>query len=165
MSEKKDDPTGIKTLAEQRLAIVTNWDSSGLLDGLSGMKKSNIAELLEGQASDMLNEVTVDPKVCSSMSEGASVFPMAVRVAAQTIACDLVAVQPMSAPSITGKTVYKKKPRVPRKMKKDLKSAFGDKCFKIWLGKKTWDKPYKNSNKDVGKVSDSGSMFMDFVYG
>jgi len=52
--------TTFKNLAEQRTAIVKNWDDSGLLEGLRGTQKSNVAQLLENQAQAMLNEVTLD---------------------------------------------------------------------------------------------------------
>ena len=52
--------TVFKSLAEQRSAIVNNWKDSGLLEGLRGIKKSNIAQLLESQAQSMLNEDTLD---------------------------------------------------------------------------------------------------------
>ena len=52
--------TTLKNLAEQRKEIIRNWEQSGLLENLNGNKKSNIAQLLENQASFMLNEVTLD---------------------------------------------------------------------------------------------------------
>ena len=49
---------GIKHLKEQRKRIVETWEKSGLLEGLdSNPPKQNIAQLLEGQASAMINEV------------------------------------------------------------------------------------------------------------
>jgi hypothetical protein len=52
--------TVFRNLAEQRQAIVNNWEDSGLLEGLKGMKKANTAQLMENQAQAMLNEVTLD---------------------------------------------------------------------------------------------------------
>ena len=49
---------GIKYLKEQRKRIVETWEKSGLLEGLdSNPPKQNIAQLLEGKASAMINEV------------------------------------------------------------------------------------------------------------
>ena len=45
-----------KNLSEQRKRIVDTWEQSGLLDGLKGMDKPNIAQLFEGQASQLLSE-------------------------------------------------------------------------------------------------------------
>lgn len=88
--------TNIKTLAEQRKAIVANWDNSGLLEGLKGMKKSNIAQLLENQAASMLNEVTLD----SSAGRFDTVaFPIVRRVFSRLLANELVSVQPLALPS------------------------------------------------------------------
>ena len=88
--------TTIKSLAEQRKQIVTNWDESGLLEGLRGMKKSNIAQLLENQASHMLNEVTLD----SSAGRFDTVaFPIVRRVFSRLLANELVSVQPLALPS------------------------------------------------------------------
>jgi hypothetical protein len=42
-------------LREQRKAIVKNWEDSGLLDGLEGHVKENVAQLYESHASAMLD--------------------------------------------------------------------------------------------------------------
>ena len=53
--------SNLKDLAEHRKAIIANWEQSGLLEGLDMTKKSNIAQLLECQASFKLNENEVRP--------------------------------------------------------------------------------------------------------
>jgi len=88
--------TIFKTLAEQRTAIMNNWKDSGLLEGLKGMKKSNIAQLLESQAQSMLNEVTLD----SSAGRFDTVaFPIVRRVFSRLLANEIVSVQPLALPS------------------------------------------------------------------
>lgn len=88
--------TVFKSLAEQRSAIVNNWKDSGLLEGLRGIKKSNIAQLLESQAQSMLNEVTLD----SSAGRFDTVaFPIVRRVFSRLLANELVSVQPLALPS------------------------------------------------------------------
>lgn len=88
--------TIFKTLAEQRSAIVNNWKDSGLLEGLKGVKKSNIAQLLESQAQSMLNEVTLD----SSAGRFDTVaFPIVRRVFSRLLANEIVSVQPLALPS------------------------------------------------------------------
>ena len=88
--------TVFKGLAEQRTAIVNNWASSGLLEGLRGIKKSNIAQLLESQAQSMLNEVTLD----SSAGRFDTVaFPIVRRVFSRLLANEIVSVQPLALPS------------------------------------------------------------------
>ncbi len=39
-----------------RTDVINRWDSLGLLEGLAGHRKENIAQLFENQASHMLNE-------------------------------------------------------------------------------------------------------------
>ena len=88
--------TTLRNLSEQRREIVSNWDNSGLLEGLGGAKKSNIAQLLENQASHMLNEVTLD----SSAGRFDTVaFPMVRRIFSRLLANEIVSVQPLALPS------------------------------------------------------------------
>jgi len=88
--------TIFRNLAEQRKSIVTNWENSGLLEGTKGVKKSNIAQLLENQAQHMLNEVTLD----SSAGRFDTVaFPIVRRVFSRLLANEIVSVQPLALPS------------------------------------------------------------------
>jgi len=88
--------TVFKNLAEQRKTIVENWSESGLLDNLKGIKKSNIAQLLENQAKQMLNEVSLD----SSAGRFDTVaFPIVRRVFSRLLANEIVSVQPLALPS------------------------------------------------------------------
>lgn len=88
--------TVFRNLAEQRKAIVRNWEDSGLLEGLKGMKKANIAQLMESQAQAMLNEVTLD----SSAGRFDTVaFPIVRRVFSRLLANEIVSVQPLALPS------------------------------------------------------------------
>jgi hypothetical protein len=48
----------LENLKAQRKAIVASWQTTGLLDGLTGGVKINVAQLLESEASHMLSEVT-----------------------------------------------------------------------------------------------------------
>lgn len=88
--------TVFKDLAEQRKAIVRNWSESGLLENLSGMKKTNIAQLLENQAHNMLNEVTLD---ASAGRFDTVAFPIVRRVFSRLLANEIVSVQPLALPS------------------------------------------------------------------
>lgn len=88
--------TNLRTLAEQRKTIVGNWSASGLLENLKGVKKSNVAQLLENQAMNMLNEVTLD----SSAGRFDTVaFPIVRRVFSRLLANELVSVQPLALPT------------------------------------------------------------------
>lgn len=88
--------TTLKNLAEQRNAIVANWEESGLLKGLKGPKRSNIAQLLESQAASMLNEVTLD---ASAGRFDTVAFPIVRRVFSRLLANELVSVQPLALPT------------------------------------------------------------------
>jgi hypothetical protein len=88
----------------QNKALVEKWSRFGLLRGLDGVKRENMARMLENQASQLLKEV-------SSVSSGAGTssgdlrgftniaFPIVRRVFGGLIANDLVSIQPMSLPS------------------------------------------------------------------
>jgi len=88
--------TVFKDLAEQRKAIVRNWSESGLLENLNGMKKTNIAQLLENQAHHMLNEVTLD---AAAGRFDTVAFPIVRRVFSRLLANEIVSVQPLALPS------------------------------------------------------------------
>jgi hypothetical protein len=95
-----------------RTDVINRWDSLGLLEGLNGHKKENIAQLFENQASYMLNEAT------SLGVEGSFetvVFPIVRRVFSKLLANEIVSVQALNLP--IGKLFY----FVP----KIGKSAFG----------------------------------------
>jgi len=87
-----------RDLSREGEALLNKWTATGLLEGLDGAHKSNMAVLLENQAKSLLKE-------SSSMAAGdvegfaAVAFPIVRRVFAGLIANDLVSVQPMSLPS------------------------------------------------------------------
>ena len=88
--------TNLRTLAEQRQVIARNWEKSGLLEGLGKNQKSSIAQLLENQASYLLNEVTLD---ASAGRFDTVAFPMVRRIFSRLLANDIVSVQPLALPS------------------------------------------------------------------
>ena len=80
-------------------ALLTKWERTGLLEGLTNDRKKNaMARLLENQAKELLRESS---SLASGDVEGfaAVAFPIVRRVFAGLIANDLVSVQPMSLPS------------------------------------------------------------------
>ncbi len=88
--------TNLRTLAEQRQVIARNWEQSGLLEGLNKGQKSNVAQLLENQASYLLNEVTLD---ASAGRFDTVAFPMVRRIFSRLLANEIVSVQPLALPS------------------------------------------------------------------
>jgi hypothetical protein len=85
---------GLKNQRETRELITEKWESFGLLDGLDGYIKENIATLFENQASQMLNETTSD----SSGSFETVAFPVIRRVFSKLLANEIVSVQAMNLP-------------------------------------------------------------------
>ena len=88
-----------RDLRQEGDALLSKWEKTGLLEGLSDdSSKNGMARLLENQAKQLLKEA-------SSMAAGdvegfASVaFPLVRRVFGGLLANDLVSVQPMSLPS------------------------------------------------------------------
>jgi len=90
----------------QNKQLVSKWGRTGLLRGLDGVRRENMARLLESQAGQVLKEA-------SSVSTGNAAqtgsgnlqgftniaFPIVRRVFGGLIANDLVSIQPMSLPS------------------------------------------------------------------
>ena len=101
-------PEGIRQrhLGSQNRQLIEKWSRTGLLRGLDGVHRENMARLMENQASQVLKE-------SSSLSNGAGglvasgdlqgftniAFPIVRRVFGGLIANDLVSIQPMSLPS------------------------------------------------------------------
>lgn len=86
---------GLKQIREQRELISQKWEAVGLLEGLSGFHKENMAQLLENQASYMLNEATTSD---SSGSFETVAFPIIKRVFSKLLANEIISVQALSMP-------------------------------------------------------------------
>ncbi len=95
-----------RNLGGQNKQLVAKWSRTGLLRGLEGVHRENMARLMENQASQVLREA-------SSLSTGGGnltssgdlrgftniAFPIVRRVFGGLIANELVSIQPMSLPS------------------------------------------------------------------
>lgn len=86
--------------------LVKKWKEHGLLEGLRGLKRDNLAILLENQTAELLREAnSLSTGGASLVSSGQVVgfsnvaFPIVRRVFAGLIANEVVSVQPMSLPS------------------------------------------------------------------
>lgn len=88
----------LKTVRED---VINRWDNLGLLEGLKGHKKENIAQLFENQASYMLNEATA---LGVEGSFETVVFPIVRRVFSKLLANEIVSVQALNLP--IGKLFY-----------------------------------------------------------
>jgi len=83
--------------------LLEKWSRTGLLRGLDGVKRENMARMLENQASQVLKEASDlgGGNAGASDIRGFSniAFPIVRRVFGGLIANDLVSIQPMSLPS------------------------------------------------------------------
>lgn len=75
---------------------VAKWQKIGLLEGLSGKKKTHMARLLENQAKQVLKESSATSDIQGFQ---AVAFPMVRRVFGQLLAQEIVSVQPMALPA------------------------------------------------------------------
>lgn len=87
---------GLKNLAEQRAMINKRWDDIGLLEGLDGNVKENVAQLFENQLSDMMLTESTDSGSNGQFETVA--FPVIRRVFAKLLANELVSVQAINLP-------------------------------------------------------------------
>jgi hypothetical protein len=88
-------------LKNVRTDVINRWDDLGLLEGLKGHRKENIAQLFENQASYMLNETTA---LGVEGSFETVVFPIVRRVFSKLLANEIVSVQALNLP--IGKLFY-----------------------------------------------------------
>ncbi len=84
-----------RQLAEQKQLVMSKWDNTGLLEGLSGAMKENIALLFENQAKHMISESTTS---ASSGSFETVAFPVIRRVFSKLLANDIVSIQALNLP-------------------------------------------------------------------
>lgn len=85
-------------LGTSNKTIVEKWNRTGLLRGLDGVHRENMARLLENQASQVLKEAaTLEGGQVRGFTNVA--FPIVRRVFGGLIANELVSIQPMSLPS------------------------------------------------------------------
>jgi len=88
-----------RDLSTEGAALITKWESTGLLEGIGDdTARNGMARLLENQAKELLRESST---MAGGDVEGfaAVAFPLVRRVFGNLIANDLVSVQPMSLPS------------------------------------------------------------------
>ena len=95
-----------KDVRKERAVLVEKWTQTGLLKGLEGGNRENMAQLLENQASQVLRESNALSTGGGSMASSGQVqgfsamtFPMVRRVFGGLVANELVSVQPMGLPS------------------------------------------------------------------
>lgn len=90
----------------QNKQLVEKWNRTGLLRGLDGTKRENMARMLENQAGQVLKEASSVSTGGGNLTSSGDLrgftniaFPIVRRVFGGLIANDLVSIQPMSLPS------------------------------------------------------------------
>ncbi len=80
--------------------LLTNkWERTGLLEGLSGPNKGNMAQLLENQAVQLLKEANQTGTVQGSEEWAGIALPLVRRIFADVSAKEYISIQPMNLPS------------------------------------------------------------------
>lgn len=86
--------------------LCEKWSRTGLLRGLTGTKKENMARLLENQAAEVLRETNSLSTGAGALASSGDIrgfsniaFPIVRRVFGGLVANELVSIQPMSLPS------------------------------------------------------------------
>lgn len=90
----------------QNKTLIEKWNRTGLLRGLNGVNRENMARLLENQASQVMKEASSISTGGGNLSSSGDLrgfsniaFPIVRRVFGGLIANELVSIQPMSLPS------------------------------------------------------------------
>lgn len=93
-------------IGTERKKLVEKWNRTGLLKGLEGHRRDDMAQLLENQAAQLLRETNAITTGGGGMASQGTIqgfstiaFPMVRRVFGGLVANELVSVQPMSLPS------------------------------------------------------------------
>jgi len=81
------------------MALTKKWERTGLLEGLRGPEKGNMAQLLENQARQLVTEANQTGTVAGSEEWAGIALPLIRRIFAEISAKDFVSVQPMNLPS------------------------------------------------------------------
>lgn len=95
-----------RSLGADSPRLMKKWGATGLLEGLKGMNRDNMARLLENQAAELLKETNALSLGGASLTSSGKIagftnvaFPIVRRVFAGLIANEVVSVQPMSLPT------------------------------------------------------------------
>lgn len=80
-------------------ALTSKWERTGLLEGLRGYEKGNMAQLLENQANQLLTEANRTGAQVNSEEWAGIALPLVRRIFADISTKEFVSVQPMNLPS------------------------------------------------------------------
>lgn len=92
--------TDKRNLMSENKQIVSKWEKTGLLEGITNeYEKNGIAVLLENQAKQLLEEASSTGTAANSEEWSGVALPLVRRIFGEIAAKDFVSVQPMSLPS------------------------------------------------------------------
>lgn len=83
----------------QAQMLTRKWQNTGLLEGLKGPEKGNMAQLLENQARQLVTEANQTGIVAGSEEWAGIALPLIRRIFAEISSKEFVSVQPMNMPS------------------------------------------------------------------
>ena len=79
--------------------LARKWEKTGLLEGLSGANRGNMAQLLENQARQLVTEANQTGTVQGSEEWAGIALPLIRRIFAEISSKEFLSVQPMNMPS------------------------------------------------------------------
>lgn len=79
--------------------LTAKWDKTGLLEGLTGVNKGNMAQLLENQARQLVLEANRTSTAQNSEEWAGIALPLVRRIFSEISAKEFISVQPMNLPS------------------------------------------------------------------
>jgi len=88
-----------KSKMKQAQLLAGKWDETGLLEGLEGYDRSNMAILLENQARELIKESTTTGNTAGSEEWSGVALPLVRRIFGELPSKEFVSVQPMNLPS------------------------------------------------------------------
>ena len=128
--------------------IMKKWSSILGSMGMTGSQLDNLTQLAENQSNHILEE--------TKSEEFPSLFPMAMKIAAQTIGQDLVSVQPMAGPGGMSK---EERERIEAEIKQKNRDGKIDSLIEG-----TEYKEEKVEEHPDYKPGDSPLFYMDYTY-
>lgn len=94
-----------RNMRQERTALVEKWSKTGLLRGLDGLRRENMAQLLENQMVQVLRESVGISGGAAGLSNSGQLagfttiaFPIVRRVFGALVANELVSIQPLNLP-------------------------------------------------------------------
>ena len=137
-----------KRLQQDAQALVSKWEKTGLLEGIStSYERDGMAILLENQAKQLLDETSRTGTAANSEEWAGVALPLVRRIFAEIAAKDFVSVQPMSLPS--GLVFFL-----------DFKYGTAQPNFTIGSGKDSQaDSVFGITGKDAKGVDPSGGLY------